>query len=200
MATAPRRADPHQTNEPQRPIAESKTTLPLPHGPRAELWAYLAARACNACVRSSRFENDHERTTGDAQSGRDDLHTLASLAVSRERHDRAHRRSRVWPPRPTLTHRLLPLDNDHERTARAKPCLAGRPTAFVRTQRFEQNTSRGRPSGMELPDYPVVALTPTPQDQDGPVPQLPAGSFPGFVARYASRPVFSCIRTSFRFL
>jgi hypothetical protein len=73
----------------------------------------------------------------------------------------------------------------------AKPCLAGRPTALVRTQPPEQNTSRSRPSGMELPDYPVMVLTPTPTDQDGPALPLPAGSFPRFVARSAPRRVFS---------
>jgi hypothetical protein len=83
-----------------------------------------------------------------------------------------------------------PLQTSRERSqthAWAKPCLAGRPTMLVRTQPPEQNTSRGRPSGMELPDYPVVATLPTPQDQDGPALPLPAGSFSGFVPRYASR-------------
>jgi hypothetical protein len=83
-----------------------------------------------------------------------------------------------------------PLQTSRERSqthAWAKPCLAGRPTALVRTQPPEQNTSRGRPSGMELPDYPVVAVTPTPQDQDGPALPLPTGSFFKFVARSASR-------------
>jgi hypothetical protein len=65
----------------------------------------------------------------------------------------------------------------------AKPCLAGRPTMLVRTQPPEQNTSRGRPSGMELPDYPVVATLPTPWDQDGPALPLPTGSFFKFVSR-----------------
>jgi hypothetical protein len=60
----------------------------------------------------------------------------------------------------------------------AKPCLAGRPTALVRTQSPEQNTSRGRPSGMELPDYPVMVLTPTPTDQDGPTLRFSPGLFP----------------------
>jgi hypothetical protein len=81
----------------------------------------------------------------------------------------------------------------------AKPCLAGRPTALVRTQPPEKNTSRGRPSGMELPDYPVVVTLPTPWDQDGPALPLPARSFPRFVSRSASRPVFSQIRLSLRF-
>jgi hypothetical protein len=60
----------------------------------------------------------------------------------------------------------------------AKPCLAGRPTALVRTQPPEQNTSHGRPSGMELPDYPVMVLTPTPTDQDGPTLRFSPGLFP----------------------
>jgi hypothetical protein len=77
----------------------------------------------------------------------------------------------------------------------AKPCLAGRPTALVRLQRCEKNTSRSRPSGMELPDYPVMALTPTPWDQDGPALLLPARSFFKFVPRYASRRVFAQIRS-----
>jgi hypothetical protein len=78
----------------------------------------------------------------------------------------------------------VPLHTPRQRSrthAWAKPCLAGRPTALVRTQCCEQNTSRGRPSGMELPDYPVMATLPTPMDQDGPAPPLPAGSFPRFV-------------------
>jgi hypothetical protein len=98
------------------------------------------------------------------------------------------------------TYNAVPLHTFRERSrtlAWAKPCLAGRPTALVRTQSPEQNTSRGRPSGMELPDYPVVAALPTPWDQDGPTPPLPARSFPGFVSRSASRPVFFRTRTSF---
>jgi hypothetical protein len=97
---------------------------------------------------------------------------------------------------------LAPLATSRERSrthAWAKPCLAGRPTALVRTQCCETNTSRGRPSGMELPDYPVVATPPTPWDQDGPALPLPAGSFPVLVTRYASRRVFSQIRNSLRF-
>jgi hypothetical protein len=114
-------------------------------------------------------------------------------------------RSPVWSPGSTT---LYPVHTFRERSqthAWAKPCLAGRPTALVRTQCCETNTSRGRPSGMELPDYPVVATPPTPWDQDGPALPLPAGSFPvlvtryasrrsfpGFVARYASRQFCSC--------
>jgi hypothetical protein len=44
-----------------------------------------------------------------------------------------------------------------------------------------------------------VATLPTPWDQDGPALLLPAGSFPGFVSRYASRRVFFKIRNSFYF-
>jgi hypothetical protein len=99
------------------------------------------------------------------------------------------------PVRQADPQRLYPSRTFRERSqthAWAKPCLAGRPTALVRTQSPEQNTSRGRPSGMELPDYPVVVLTPTPWDQDGPTRNLPAGSFFKFVTRYASRPDSSC--------
>jgi hypothetical protein len=108
--------------------------------------------------------------------------------------------------------RLARSESDPELHAWAKPCLAGRPTALVRTQCCETNTSRSRPSGMELPDYPVVVLTPCRRTRMGPhfrfppglfpysylVP-LPAGSFPRFVPRSASRRVFSQIRSSFRF-
>jgi hypothetical protein len=96
----------------------------------------------------------------------------------------------------TLLHRFRRRPRTH---AWAKPCLAGRPTALVRTLPPETHTSRGRPAGMELPDYPVVATLPTPWDQDGPAPPLPTGSFPRFVPRHASHRVFSPIRTSSRF-
>jgi hypothetical protein len=102
--------------------------------------------------------------------------------------ERTHGRSPVWRAHPGL----VPLATCRDATQTpiwAKPCLAGRPSALVRTQFPEQNTSRGRPTGMELPDYPVMALTPTPQDQDGPALPLPAGSFPVLVPRYASRRV-----------
>jgi hypothetical protein len=42
-----------------------------------------------------------------------------------------------------------------------------------------------------------MVTLPTPQDQDGPALPLPAGSFPVLVSRYASRRVFSRIRSSF---
>jgi hypothetical protein len=113
-----------------------------------------------------------ERTAGQSPVRRLGPHSRAHRATSRERS-----RTHAW----------------------AKPCLAGRPTMLVRTQCFETNTSRGRPIGMELPDYPVMALTPTPWDQDGPALRPPAGSFPGFVARYAPRRVFSRIRISLFF-
>jgi hypothetical protein len=160
---------------------------------------------------------------GEALSGSQDLHAHAPLHTFRERprthawpkpclagttytlmhrsqrsesdDEPTHGRSPVWPQRPTTPG---PLAVSRERSgthAWAKPCLAGRPTMLVRTQSPEQNTSRGRPSGMELPDYPVVATRPIPQDQDGPTPPLPTGSFPGFVSRYASRPVFSVLVT-----
>jgi hypothetical protein len=113
--------------------------------------------------------------TGDAK---------ASLAISLF--------SRQDPQRkgPQPMHPVFPFRERSRTHARAKPCLAGRPTMLVRTQPPETNTSRGRPSGMELPDYPVVATLPTPQDQDGPAPPLPARSFPGFVSRDASRRSF----------
>jgi hypothetical protein len=109
---------------------------------------------------------------GEALFGGDDLHTHAPLYTFRERSQ-----TLIW----------------------AKPCLAGRPTALVRTQSPETHTSRGRPSGMELPEYPVVALTPTPWDQDGPALPPPARSFPVLVTRYASHRVFSQTRSSLFF-
>jgi hypothetical protein len=120
---------------------------------------------------------------------RQDLHIHASLATPRER-SRAH----AWAkPKPCLAARsytlphLLATSRERSRThAWAKPCLAGRPTMLVRTQPPEQNTSRGRPPGMELPDYPVVATLPTPLG-------------PGWARTSASHPVFSQIRTSFCF-
>jgi hypothetical protein len=122
--------------------------------------ACMAARTHNAFVRPVHSKTDRERTHGQALFAREDLHADAPLHTFR-------RRSR--------------------RHAWAKPCLAGRPTMLVRTQLPEKNTSRGRPSGMELPDYPVMATLPTPWDQDGPALPLPAGSFPRFVARSTSR-------------
>jgi hypothetical protein len=111
-----------------------------------------------------------------------------------------HGRSPVWPQRPTTPGPLAVSRERSRRHAWAKPCLAGRPTMLVRTQPPEKNTSRGRPSGMELPDYPVMATLPTPWDQDGPALPLPAGSFFKFVARYSSRRVcFWGTRTSFCF-
>jgi hypothetical protein len=129
---------------------------------------------------------------------------LDASGVSPRRRSVGQRRAGSQPPNAFAAdpHAHAPLATSRERSrrhARAKPCLAGRPTALVRTQIPETNTSRGRPSGMELPDYPVVVLTPAPLDQDGPAPPLPARSFPGFVARSASRRVFSRIRSSFRF-
>jgi hypothetical protein len=147
------------------------------HG--AESWAtrtrvrakpHLAGRPAYSCTLANVPRPITTARMGEALCRRQDLHADAPL-------HRFRRRSR--------TH------------AWAKPCLAGRPTALVRTQPPEKNTSRGRPSGMELPDYPVIALTPTPWDQDGPTLPLPARSFPRFVSRSASRPVFSQIRSSF---
>jgi hypothetical protein len=129
--------------------------------PRAHAWPKPCLTATTyTLAQLPRFDTDDERTLREALFGRKDLHADA------------------------LRHRFRRRSPTH---AWAKPCLAGRPTALVRTQPPEQNTSRGRPSGMELPDYPVVAVTPTPQDQDGPTRRGPARSFPRFVARYASR-------------
>jgi hypothetical protein len=78
------------------------------------------------------------------------------------------------------TYNAVSLLTFRERTrahARAKPCLAGRPTMLVRTQCCETNTSRGRPTGMELPDYPVVALTPVRRTRMGPHLRFPPGLF-----------------------
>jgi hypothetical protein len=88
---------------------------------------------------------------GEALTGRQDLHAHGLLALSRERS-----RTLAW----------------------AKPCLAGRPTMLVRTQLPETNTSRSRPSGMELPDYPVVVLTPSCRTRMGPHLRFPPGLFP----------------------
>jgi hypothetical protein len=150
---------------------EPKRTT-TPPGPQAVQWAYLAARTYILTLRSQRHENDHERTHGRSPVWRQRLTTPVGAFASRERS-----RTHAW----------------------AKPCLAGRPTALVRTQSPETHTSRGRPPGMELPDYPVMVTLPTPQDQDGPALPLPAGSFPVLVPRSASRRVFSRTRTSLRF-
>jgi hypothetical protein len=115
---------------------------------------------------------------GEALFGRQELVADAPL-------HRFRRRSRTHPwAKPCLAgddlHTHTPLYSFQERSqthAWAKPCLAGRPTMLVRTQLPETNTSRGRPPGMELPDYPVMATLPTPWGQDGPVLSLPAGSF-----------------------
>jgi hypothetical protein len=97
------------------------------------------------------------------------------LATFRER-SRPH----AWA-KPGLIARTYNACTPSERSrahAWAKPCLAGRPTMLVRTQYFEKNTSRGRPSGMELPDYPVVALTPHRRTRMGPHSGFPPGLFP----------------------
>jgi hypothetical protein len=146
----------------------------LPHGPPKPLHGRspLAARTYTLSHRSQRVETQPRPPCGRSPVRQADPQRLYPSRTFRER---------------SQTH------------AWAKPCLAGRPTALVRTQSPEQNTSRGRPSGMELPDYPVVVLTPTPWDQDGPTRNLPAGSFFKFVTRYASRRVFPQIRSSLRF-
>jgi hypothetical protein len=153
----------------QRACLSTRPRATTTHARRCPVWPRRPAH--------SRTARNVPRTStnarlGEALSGRDDLRTHAPLHRFRERSQ-----TLAW----------------------AKPCLAGRPTMLVRTQSPEQNTSRGRPSGMELPDYPVVATLPTPWDQDGPTPPLPAGSFSVLVPRYASRPVFSRIRNSFCF-
>jgi hypothetical protein len=181
--------------------------------PRAHAWPKPCLTATTyTLAQLPRFDTDDERTLGEALFGRQDLRTHAPLARSRER-SRTHARAkpclaahpRCMYPLPRVEsderthgrspsgrqdlHTLAPLHRFRRRSpthAWAKPCLAGRPTALVRTQPPEQHTSRGRPSGMELPDYPVMVTLPTPQDQDGPALLLPAGSF-------------SRTRTSFRF-
>jgi hypothetical protein len=92
---------------------------------------------------------------------------------------------RPSPPPTSVEHRsrptpcATPTSRERSRThAWAKPCLAGRPTMLVRTQPPETNTSRGRPPGMELPDYPVVALTPHRRTRMGPHFRFPPGLFP----------------------
>jgi hypothetical protein len=105
----------------------------------------------------------------------------------------------LWP-QPTSAATGSAFRERSQTLAWAKPCLAGRPTMLVRTQPPEQNTSRSHPSGMELPDYPVVVLTLHRRTRMGPhlrfppglfpdssLVTLPAGSFFKFVPRYASR-------------
>jgi hypothetical protein len=98
-----------------------------------------------------RFESDQNPCMGEALFGGQDLYAHAPPHTFRERSQ-----TLAW----------------------AKPCLAGRPTMLVRTQPPEQHTSRGRPSGMELPDYPVVALTPVRRTRMGPHFRFPPGLFP----------------------
>jgi hypothetical protein len=87
--------------------------------------------------------------------------------------------------------------NDRRPTHGRSPVWRADPRRSYERNVTETHTSRGRPSGMELPDYPVMALIPTPWDQDGPALLLPARSFPVLVARSAPRRVFSRTRTSF---
>jgi hypothetical protein len=115
---------------------------------------------------------------GEALFDRQDLQRLYPLRTFRER-SRAH----AWA-KPCLAGRTynacgaLAFRERLRTYVWAKPCLAGRPTALVRTQYFEQNTSRSRPSGMELPDYPVVVLTPSRRTRMGPHFTIPPGLLP----------------------
>jgi hypothetical protein len=164
----------------------------------ATLRSACLAMTCALTLRSQRSENDHEPSHGQSPVWRPGA-THSRTARNLPRAITNPRLGEALFDRQDL-HTDAPLHRFQRRSrthAWAKPCLAGRPTALVRTQPPEKNTSRGRPSGMELPDYPVIALTPTPWDQDGPTPPLPARSFPRFVSRSASRPVFSQIRSSF---
>jgi hypothetical protein len=88
------------------------------------------------------------------------------------------RRSSVWRADQNPHAPLATCRDATQASMWAKPCLAGRPTALVRTQCCEQNTSRGRPTGMELPDYPVMALTPSRRTRMGPHFTIPPGLFP----------------------
>jgi hypothetical protein len=138
-----------------------------------------------------------------ALSGGQDLQRLYSLLAFRER-SRRH----VWakPCLARTTYNAVPLHtsreftrskNDRRPTHGRSPVWRADPRRSYERNVTETHTSRGRPSGMELPDYPVMALIPTPWDQDGPALLLPARSFPVLVARSAPRRVFSRTRTSF---
>jgi hypothetical protein len=218
-------AGPHRAGEPKRASAHQALDWrgAISRDPHARLWRFPAARTYTL----TRARTVPNALLGEALFGGLD-HTLTHppLATSRER-SRPHAwakpalagrptalvplptcrdatQTSMWAKpclaaRPTTRAPIYTFRERSRTQAWAKPCLAGRPTALVRTQSPEQNTSRGRPPGMELPDYPVVVLTPTPKDQDGPALRPPAGSFPGFVPRYASRRVFSRIRTSLCF-
>jgi hypothetical protein len=70
---------------------------------------------------------------GKALFGPQDLHTHAPFLRSENDHNGTHGRSPVWPRR-LHTHAPLATSRERSRTgAWAKPCLAGRPTALVRT-------------------------------------------------------------------
>jgi hypothetical protein len=191
-------ADPHRAGEPKRASAHQALDWrgAISRDPHARLWRFPAARTYTL----TRARTVPNALLGEALFGGLD-HTLthAPLATSRER-SRPHAWAKpALAGRPTTRAPIYTFREPSRTLVWAKPCLAGRPTALVRTQSPEQNTSRGRPPGMELPDYPVVVLTPTPKDQDGPALRPPAGSFLRSVARYASRRVFSRIRTSLCF-
>jgi hypothetical protein len=164
---------------------------------RARAKPCLVARTHTLTHRSTRFENDRRPLHGRVPVLAATTYNACDVShVPRRLSERPHGQSPGWCD-DLHAHALLHTFRRRPRTlAWAKPCLAGRPTMLVRTQCCETNTSRGRRAGMELPDYPVVATLPTPWDQDGPARPLPAGSFPRFVARYASRRVFFQIRIS----
>jgi hypothetical protein len=134
---------------PQRPTTPGPlTTL---RRSRTHAKPSLAARTYNPCIPSPPFENDPARTHARSPVGRQDHKRARPLAASRER-----QRTR----------------------ARAKPCLAGRPTAPLRSQSPEKHTSRGRPPGMELPDAAVVVIVPYRRTRMGPHFEAPPGLFP----------------------
>jgi hypothetical protein len=120
---------------------------------------------------------------GEALCGGDDLQRCTASHVTTVHTFRDRSQTHAWA-KPCLAARIynaVPFHTSRERrrtTAWAKPCLAGRPTALVRTQSCEKNTSRSRPAGMELPDYPVVALTQHRRTRMGSHFTIPPGLFP----------------------
>jgi hypothetical protein len=159
----------HRMGSPKRSYGS-----PRPSYGRSPVWSPGPTRSR---IARQRPESDHEPTHGRSPVWRQGPTTL--YRSSRSENDRrpSQRRSPVLRPDPQPTYDAARSENDREPVAWAKPCLAGRPTAFVRTLPPEQNTSRSRPSGMELPDYPVVALTPHRRTRMGPHFRFPPGLF-----------------------
>jgi hypothetical protein len=150
------------------------------HG-RSPVWRPGATHSRTARYLSTTITNPR---MGEALFGGDDLQRCTASHVPTVHTFRERSQTHSWA-KPclatgsyTLPH-LLPTSRERSRTlAWAKPCLAGRPTMLVRTQLPETNTSRSRPSGMELPDYPVVVLTPSCRTRMGPHLRFPPGLFP----------------------